>query len=44
MIVDLIPKQPAVATAQAVALDVQNPETPNMAPSPAGAEKKEDAR
>lgn len=29
MIVDLIPKQPAVAQAQAVALDVKNPETPN---------------
>lgn len=28
MIVDVIPKQPAVATAQAVALDVKNPETP----------------
>lgn len=29
MIVDLIPKQPAVASAQAVALDVKNPETPS---------------
>lgn len=29
MIVDLIPKQPAVATAQAVAMDVKNPETPD---------------
>lgn len=29
MIVDLIPKQPAIATAQAVALDVANPATPS---------------
>lgn len=29
MIVDLIPKQPAIAEAQAVALDVKNPETPS---------------
>lgn len=32
MIVDLIPKQPAVASAQAVALDVKNPETPDVEP------------
>lgn len=29
MIVDLLPKQPAIATAQAVAIDVANPETPS---------------
>lgn len=29
MIVDVIPKQPAVASAQAVALDAKNPETPS---------------
>lgn len=31
MIVDMIPKQPAVATAQAVAIDAQNPGTPAAA-------------
>ena len=30
MIVDLIPKQPAIAQAQAVALDAKNPETPSV--------------
>lgn len=29
MIVDLLPKQPAIATAQAVAIDVANPATPS---------------
>lgn len=33
MIVDLIPKQPAVAQAQAVALDVANPATPSGNPA-----------
>lgn len=35
MIVDLLPKQPAVAAAAAVAIDVQNPETPTPAAAPA---------
>ena len=30
MIVDLIPKQPAVASAQAIALDTKNPQTPDV--------------
>lgn len=33
MIVDVIPKEPAVAAAQAVALDVKNPETPSSGKS-----------
>jgi hypothetical protein len=32
MIVDLLPKQPAVAAAAAVAIDAKNPETPAAAP------------
>lgn len=34
MIVDLLPKQPAVAAAAAVALDVQNPATPSTTAPP----------
>lgn len=34
MIVDLIPKQPAVASAQAVAIDAKNPETPTPTTGP----------
>lgn len=33
MIVDMIPKEPAVAQAQAVAIDVQNPATPSTPPA-----------
>lgn len=33
MIVDLLPKQPAVAAAAAVAIDVQNPATPAQPPA-----------
>jgi hypothetical protein len=33
MIVDLLPKQPAVAAAAAVALDVKNPATPSELPA-----------
>lgn len=32
MIIDLLPKQPAIAAAQAVAIDVANPSTPSQAP------------
>lgn len=35
-IVDLLPQQPAVAQAQAVAIDVANPSTPSVAPTAAG--------
>jgi hypothetical protein len=31
MIVDMLPKQPSVAQAQAVAMDVANPATPSCA-------------
>lgn len=34
-ILDLLPQQPAVAQAQAIALDVANPATPSVAPSAA---------
>lgn len=34
MIVDMLPKEPAVAAAQAVAMDVANPQTPSVPPSP----------
>lgn len=34
-IVDLLPQQPAIAAAQAVALDVANPSTPSSGPAPA---------
>ena len=37
MIVDMLPKQPSVAQAQAVAMDVANPATPSIAAAPARA-------
>ena len=37
MIVDMVPKQPSVAQAQAVAMDVANPATPSCAAVPATA-------
>lgn len=33
MIIDMLPRQPAVASAQAIAIDVANPATPSTAPA-----------
>lgn len=37
-ILDLLPQQPAVAQAQAIALDVQNPTTPSLPAQPASSQ------
>jgi hypothetical protein len=37
MIIDMLPKQPSVAQAQAVAMDAANPATPSIAAAPAPA-------